>query len=82
MLVHALTCSVYSMALRAVTMMHNVWFLWYWPCMRQVRDSHLTGRVEVGSASIKLSCLPAEGGRVSMWVPLQVRSILVAIVLA
>ncbi|KXZ50227.1 hypothetical protein GPECTOR_17g864 [Gonium pectorale] len=41
-----------------------------------VKDSHLTGRTEVGRASIKLvellaaqSC--AEGGKVSMWVPLQ-----------
>ncbi|PNW86145.1 hypothetical protein CHLRE_02g074900v5 [Chlamydomonas reinhardtii] len=41
-----------------------------------VKDSHLTGRTEVGRASIRLEDLikaqqGAEGGKVSMWVPLQ-----------
>ncbi|KAG2425949.1 hypothetical protein HXX76_013322 [Chlamydomonas incerta] len=41
-----------------------------------VKDSHLTGRTEVGRASIRLEDLikaqqSAEGGKVSMWVPLQ-----------
>ncbi len=36
----------------------------------QVRDSHLTGRVEVGRASLPLSSIPRNGERVSLWVPL------------
>lgn len=36
-----------------------------------VRDSHLTGRVEVGSASVPLSRIIREGGRINLWVPLR-----------
>ncbi|GIL43724.1 hypothetical protein Vafri_1308 [Volvox africanus] len=41
-----------------------------------VKDSHLTGRTDVGRASIKLADLlvaqrGAEGGKLTMWVPLQ-----------
>ncbi|GLC55559.1 hypothetical protein PLESTB_001000400 [Pleodorina starrii] len=41
-----------------------------------VKDSHLTGRTEVGRASIRLADIlaaqhKAEGGKVTMWVPLQ-----------
>jgi hypothetical protein len=36
----------------------------------QVRDSHLTGRVEVGSATLHLSQIPRDGSKFSIWLPL------------
>jgi len=36
-----------------------------------VRDSQVTGRVAVGSATLPLSCLPLKGGKASLWLPLK-----------
>ncbi|KAL6760842.1 hypothetical protein V8C86DRAFT_1006047 [Haematococcus lacustris] len=37
----------------------------------QVRDSHLTGRVEVGTCRLPLAQVVRAGGRLAMWLPLQ-----------
>jgi hypothetical protein len=36
----------------------------------QVRDSHLTGRVEVGSATLPLTQIPRDGSKLTIWLPL------------
>ena len=36
-----------------------------------VRDSQVTGRSAVGSATLPLSCLPLKGGKASLWLPLR-----------